>query len=1210
MAWVSLYAHSQASCQRRRLWQVLFYQEINKASIVYFQGSRLSTLKHFIIKTIKSVLLFTTVVAISGSFWFAPVIAAESTTTGGTAVSNTAVPPVDTAEKIPITQVSLTLKAKTVYKVVKGKNLTIVHDLTWSASSKKPTTDGAKFKITTPTLPSGLALKGFWVGISKIDGSGKPISSSTDTGSCEKEGCGNYLAAAAEGWGWNGYSQLGTAKESETTKHQFTILASGTMLASSTAPDANGLIKSVQTSLVPVLRLDNNYDYLTASTGTIPITIEVYDKIENLTKSCKSAVQDGAYCAEGSESTVTGTPYESKEAGNECGVSSGDGLVNCAKKVVNGIIGSLVSIVADVIQIIFTIIQYILYQVLSLIVVKMILAILSIRTYTDTFVGLATPGVRLFTGLSSVIFVLAMLAAGLQRIVGEAGFNFQRITVTKVIVGAVLINFSTAFFQAIMGVAEWFLFLVFPNSQAAIDAVLYNLIVSSQTKNAFSILNGQTTGQAFGDLVSVFLSLVVSIMVTYVFVKVLWYVFKRLFTSLVVVMIFPLYFVAMAIPAMKPVQSLITKQLKENIIFLPILVLFLNLAGNLSTSLGPAMQALYTGSKWESTLGSEFSKFIVVVLPNLILLGVISQGMKLAKSASSANIDFRAADKFAAGDFKGGFKGVGADYMKAENSTLGKMTIKGRNFAPGTLATGVKSELDKRKSELNRKVDKRVESRQIAARTAFETGDVRGQVMNDPSYLFGRGLPFGKRSMYMRGFKNWKNKRFGGKEKEDAIEDKSKMLADLDRDALAEKHADALKSKEALEQRATNIQAISPLVHKDNAEMLSTQIEAQINILREQGKSLSGDAKTKNEDEVNKLKNLNSNVRDKSKYSDITGNQDLGDSFRDLDADIKKNLRDRTSAVLDNAVRDAKEAEKKLDDQVKEQVRLRKAHGFENREVTQAEYDKNQDAFTQVQKARLDRKSPESAMYASYLKMDESEAEKALNAEALGEVNYVNTQLRQAIQAKDKAKIRVLLRKANQKGIMGDLLEKNGFDRSAEGARKFYEKNKENLGMGDKALRTYIKEVGSDSIKANQPMFGNLVSVNPAGDLDWNVKETLDSSGKPVNPGTYDNTTAHDAGLRKTYEKMSYSDMLSSSESGLITKVEEKDANGQGTGVIRTEIHAEALAALNTKKAQTPRELERIKGSVSKATARALKNSKNYGSLDSQTRSLIESLII
>jgi hypothetical protein len=183
-------------------------------------------------------------------------------------------------------------------------------------------------------------------------------------------------------------------------------------------------------------------------------------------------------------------------------------------------------------------------------VAQLIEVILAIRTHTDEFAAVIYPGWIVLRNLGNILFIGAIFAAGISTVFRISGWTVKDLVV-KLIVGAVLVNFSLTIAQAVLGVADTLQVQFFSDGSGAVRAIMEPLFAT----NIWATQNPADLG-TFGTTVQSVMRFFLAFAAFMAFLGVAGLLVARLFILWIILLTAPLPYIANVLP--------ITKSFKGN----------------------------------------------------------------------------------------------------------------------------------------------------------------------------------------------------------------------------------------------------------------------------------------------------------------------------------------------------------------------------------------------------------------------------------------------------------------------------------------------------------------------------------------------------------------------------------------------------------------------------------------------------------------------
>ncbi|HEX3100042.1 MAG TPA: hypothetical protein VHQ41_03685, partial [Patescibacteria group bacterium] len=134
--------------------------------------------------------------------------------------------------------------------------------------------------------------------------------------------------------------------------------------------------------------------------------------------------------------------------------------------------GFIVRVISDII----VWLQSIIYAIFAYFVVPVINALLQIRPYQDVFVNIIYPGWLILRNVANIFFILSLLIMGLRTLFQRSGAG-ARSFIVKLILMALLVNFSLVIAQGIVGIADTVQSQFLPANSKVIEALGAKLMV-------------------------------------------------------------------------------------------------------------------------------------------------------------------------------------------------------------------------------------------------------------------------------------------------------------------------------------------------------------------------------------------------------------------------------------------------------------------------------------------------------------------------------------------------------------------------------------------------------------------------------------------------------------------------------------------------------------------------------------------------------------
>ena len=133
---------------------------------------------------------------------------------------------------------------------------------------------------------------------------------------------------------------------------------------------------------------------------------------------------------------------------------------------INQLIGTLLGLLQEFI---FNVFYYLIAPVIQ--------AMLSIRTYTDTFAAVIYPGWEVVRNLCNILFIVALIAIGLGTLFRIDSYQYKH-TLVDLVIAVLLVNFSLVIAQVVLGVADTIQSQFLPNNVEVIRSLARDLMLN------------------------------------------------------------------------------------------------------------------------------------------------------------------------------------------------------------------------------------------------------------------------------------------------------------------------------------------------------------------------------------------------------------------------------------------------------------------------------------------------------------------------------------------------------------------------------------------------------------------------------------------------------------------------------------------------------------------------------------------------------------
>lgn len=337
------------------------------------------------------------------------------------------------------------------------------------------------------------------------------------------------------------------------------------------------------------------------------IFIQAFDTSAQ-TQSSTSTADSLGIAANGSAST---TPDQ----------AAGGGVGNTLLGLINDIIGGLLGILQEIV-----------YAIFFWLIAPMIQAMLSIQSYTDTFVAVIYPGWIVVRNICNIFLIVALLVIALATLFRVESYQYKHLLV-QLILGALLVNFSLVIAQAILALADTVQAQFLPANVTVIRSLAGNLMVGYRgTFTSANFFNG-----TFAGTVQPFFWLALSIGSLMVFSAIAAYLLIRIVMLWVLLLVSPLAYAVGVLPSTAHYRSEWWSKFLKYAFFTPIMAFCLNMAAVMANAskTNPVLQQMYSasGGLTASLGGSDLAAFVFSVSSNILILVFLLAGLMVAEQA-------------------------------------------------------------------------------------------------------------------------------------------------------------------------------------------------------------------------------------------------------------------------------------------------------------------------------------------------------------------------------------------------------------------------------------------------------------------------------------------------------------------------------------------------------------------------------------------------
>lgn len=330
----------------------------------------------------------------------------------------------------------------------------------------------------------------------------------------------------------------------------------------------------------------------------------------------------------------------------------------------DGIIGLVNKIIAAILSFLMEA----LYAVFYWLVAPVIQAVLSIHSYTDTFVNVIYPGWQLIRNISNILFVVSLMAMAMGTLIRSSSYQMKSLIV-QIIIGALLVNFSLVIAQAVLGIADTIQSQFLPNNVEVIRSLARDLMVTNLRDIVWNM--DILKYGSFSQTVQLLFYVAMAIGAFGVFISIAAFLVIRIVMLWMLLMVSPAAYVAGILPATKGLRSKWWQQFIRYAFFTPAIAFFLNMAAVMAQQVNQqGLMQKITGADFPDSNSGGLTAFVFKSLTNVLLLVFLFASLKVASmmGVKGGEAVTKAAEKGMMSPFKyiGGKFKQGGERIKEE----------------------------------------------------------------------------------------------------------------------------------------------------------------------------------------------------------------------------------------------------------------------------------------------------------------------------------------------------------------------------------------------------------------------------------------------------------------------------------------------------------------------------------------------------------------
>lgn len=324
----------------------------------------------------------------------------------------------------------------------------------------------------------------------------------------------------------------------------------------------------------------------------------------------------------------------------------------------------LLGLINKIIMFLLGLINEFVYFVFYWLIAPILQAVLSIHTYTDTFVNVIYPGWEVVRNVCNIFFIVAIIAIAMATLLRVEGYQFRHLLV-QLIMAALLVNFSLVIAQAILALADTIQSQFLPNNVDVIRSLARDLMVSNVRDAVWNL--DITKYGSFSQTITFLFWVALALGSFAVFTGLAAMLVIRIVALWVLLMVSPVAYVAGVIPSTAGMKQEWWSAFLKYAFFTPVIAFFLNMTAKISETVrNQELLQKVTGADFRDSNSPELTAFVFKVFSNILLLVFLMVAIKVADSFGiyGANIVSDVAKGGILAPFKLAGGGIGAGLRK------------------------------------------------------------------------------------------------------------------------------------------------------------------------------------------------------------------------------------------------------------------------------------------------------------------------------------------------------------------------------------------------------------------------------------------------------------------------------------------------------------------------------------------------------------------
>jgi hypothetical protein len=263
------------------------------------------------------------------------------------------------------------------------------------------------------------------------------------------------------------------------------------------------------------------------------------------------------------------------------------------------------------------------------IIAPLLTGVLSVRVYTDAFVNVIYPGWEVLRNVVNIYFIVAIIAIALATLFRVESYKFRPLLI-KLIIAALIVNFSLVICQVILAVADTLQSQFLPNNQEVIGALARDLMPAKISDIIRT--NQLVSNSVFATAITTLFFMSMALGGFLVFTAILGYLFVRIVMVWIFLILSPLAFAADVLPSTSGMGQKWWGEFIKYAFFTPVMAFFLNMAAVIAVNYESIFGSISTNLVYGSSDYSKFTVLILATASNVLLWVFLFGAVNIAQS--------------------------------------------------------------------------------------------------------------------------------------------------------------------------------------------------------------------------------------------------------------------------------------------------------------------------------------------------------------------------------------------------------------------------------------------------------------------------------------------------------------------------------------------------------------------------------------------------